>query len=136
MGGPTSSICYRQHSSLDHVTTQAPPLRQSRDTFRGILPLDIHPNSQHAVLSLGNTSHLPNYYIRTSKFMHRFHNSPPSVTILTQTNPNHALFPSIVFLQIIFLICGKLLHSIKNIALLSFLPQFLPQSDPFSTFSL
>jgi hypothetical protein len=35
MGGPTSSICYRQHSSWDHVTTQAPPLRQSRDTFGG-----------------------------------------------------------------------------------------------------
>jgi hypothetical protein len=33
MGGPTSSISYRQHSSWDHVTTQAPPLRQSRDTF-------------------------------------------------------------------------------------------------------
>jgi hypothetical protein len=35
MGGPTSSICYRQHtrSSWDHVTTQAPPLRQGRDTF-------------------------------------------------------------------------------------------------------
>jgi hypothetical protein len=37
MGGPTSSIRYRQHSSLDHVTTQAPPLRQSRDTFGGTL---------------------------------------------------------------------------------------------------
>jgi hypothetical protein len=37
MGGPTSSIRYRQHSSLDHVTTQAPPLHQSRDTFGGIL---------------------------------------------------------------------------------------------------
>ena len=36
MGSPTSSICYRQHSSQDHVTTQAPPLRQSRDTFRGL----------------------------------------------------------------------------------------------------
>jgi hypothetical protein len=35
MGGPTSSIGYRQHSSWDHVTTQAPPLRQSRDTFGG-----------------------------------------------------------------------------------------------------
>jgi hypothetical protein len=35
MGGPTSSIRYRQHSSWDHVTTQAPPLRQSRDTFGG-----------------------------------------------------------------------------------------------------
>jgi hypothetical protein len=37
MGDPTSSIlvCYRQHSSGDHVTTQAPPLRQSRDTFGG-----------------------------------------------------------------------------------------------------
>jgi hypothetical protein len=28
MGGPTSSIRYRQHSSQDHVTTQAPPLCQ------------------------------------------------------------------------------------------------------------
>jgi hypothetical protein len=35
MGGPTSSIRYRQHSSWDHVTTQAPPLRQSGDTFGG-----------------------------------------------------------------------------------------------------
>jgi hypothetical protein len=35
MGGPTSSIRYRQHSSWDHVTTQAPLLRQSRDTFGG-----------------------------------------------------------------------------------------------------
>jgi hypothetical protein len=36
MGGPTSSIRYRQHSCWDHVTTQAPPLRQSRDTFGGL----------------------------------------------------------------------------------------------------
>ena len=36
MGGPTGSIRYRQHSSQDHVTTQAPPLRQSRDTFGGL----------------------------------------------------------------------------------------------------
>jgi hypothetical protein len=35
MGGSTNSIRYRQHSSWDHVTTQAPPLRQSRDTFGG-----------------------------------------------------------------------------------------------------
>jgi hypothetical protein len=35
MRGPTSSICYRQHSSQVHMTTQAPPLRQSRDTFGG-----------------------------------------------------------------------------------------------------
>jgi hypothetical protein len=35
MGGLTSSIHYRQHSSWDHVTTQAPPPRQSRDTFGG-----------------------------------------------------------------------------------------------------
>jgi hypothetical protein len=35
MGGPTSSVRYRQHNSQDHVTTQAPPLRQSRDTFGG-----------------------------------------------------------------------------------------------------
>ena len=28
MGGPTSCICYCQHSSQDHVTTQAPPLHQ------------------------------------------------------------------------------------------------------------
>jgi hypothetical protein len=36
MVGPTSSTCYRQHSSWDHVTTQAPPLRQSRGTFGGV----------------------------------------------------------------------------------------------------
>jgi len=35
MGGPTGSIRYRQHSSQDHVTTQAPPLRQSSDPFEG-----------------------------------------------------------------------------------------------------
>jgi hypothetical protein len=35
MGGPTSSKRYRQHSFWDHGTTQAPPLRQSRDTFGG-----------------------------------------------------------------------------------------------------
>jgi hypothetical protein len=35
MGGPISSIRYRQHSSWDHVTTQTPTLRQSRDTFGG-----------------------------------------------------------------------------------------------------
>jgi len=35
MGGPTGSIRYRQHSSQDHVTTQAPPPCQSRDTFVG-----------------------------------------------------------------------------------------------------
>ena len=35
MWRPTSSIRYCQHSSQDHVTTQAPPLRQSRDTFGG-----------------------------------------------------------------------------------------------------
>jgi hypothetical protein len=31
---PTSSMCHHQQSSRDHMTTQAPPLRQSRDTFR------------------------------------------------------------------------------------------------------
>jgi len=36
MGGPTSSIRYYQHSSRDHMTTQAPPLRQSMDTFGGL----------------------------------------------------------------------------------------------------
>jgi hypothetical protein len=35
MGGPTSSVSYRQHSSRVHVTTQAPPLRQSTDTIGG-----------------------------------------------------------------------------------------------------
>ena len=35
LGGPTSSIRYRQHSSRDHVTTLAPPLRQSWDTLGG-----------------------------------------------------------------------------------------------------
>jgi hypothetical protein len=37
MGDPTSSIRYRQHSSWDHVTTQAPPLRQSGDAFGGTI---------------------------------------------------------------------------------------------------
>jgi hypothetical protein len=35
MEDPTSSIRYSQHNSRDHLTTQAPPLRQSRDTFGG-----------------------------------------------------------------------------------------------------
>jgi hypothetical protein len=30
IGGPTSSTCYHQHSSRVYMTTQAPPLRQSR----------------------------------------------------------------------------------------------------------
>jgi hypothetical protein len=45
MGGPTSSICYRQHSYWDRVTTQAPPLRQGRDTFGGdLLRLKLNNN--------------------------------------------------------------------------------------------
>jgi hypothetical protein len=32
-GGPTSSTHYRQHSFRNHITTQALPLHQSRDTF-------------------------------------------------------------------------------------------------------
>jgi hypothetical protein len=40
MVGPTSSLRYRQHSSWDHVITQAPPLRRSKDIFGGLqLPL-------------------------------------------------------------------------------------------------
>jgi hypothetical protein len=35
MGGPTGSVRYRQNSSWVHVTAQAPPLLQSRDTFGG-----------------------------------------------------------------------------------------------------
>jgi hypothetical protein len=35
MGGHTSSIRYCQHSSRYNLTTQAPPLRQSSDTFGG-----------------------------------------------------------------------------------------------------
>jgi uncharacterized protein YceK len=50
MGGPTSSLRYRQHSSWDHVTTQAPPLRQSRDSHACYMPnliiLDL-PNSKN-----------------------------------------------------------------------------------------
>ena len=33
-GRPYKLQCYRQHSCRDHLTTQAPPLRQSRDAFR------------------------------------------------------------------------------------------------------
>ena len=32
MGGPTSSIRYRQHSSQEHVTAHAPPLRGVANT--------------------------------------------------------------------------------------------------------
>jgi hypothetical protein len=35
MGGPTGNICYRRHGSQVHLGTQAPPLRQSRDTSWG-----------------------------------------------------------------------------------------------------
>jgi hypothetical protein len=35
IGCATSSICYHQHSSWDHMTTPAPTLRPSKDTFRG-----------------------------------------------------------------------------------------------------
>jgi hypothetical protein len=35
MGGPTGNICYRRHGSEVHLGTQAPPLRQSRDTSGG-----------------------------------------------------------------------------------------------------
>jgi len=37
MGDPTSNIRYLQHSSLDHMTTQATSMRQSRVIFRNIL---------------------------------------------------------------------------------------------------
>ena len=48
MGGPTGSIRYRQHSSQDHVATQAPPLRQSRDNFGGVpLVLPSFHNGPH-----------------------------------------------------------------------------------------
>jgi hypothetical protein len=40
MRDPTSSIRYRQNSSLGYVTTQATPLRQSRDTF-GVGPFSL-----------------------------------------------------------------------------------------------
>lgn len=35
MGDSTSSLRYLHRTSRGHVTTQAPPLRQSKDTFRG-----------------------------------------------------------------------------------------------------
>jgi hypothetical protein len=35
-GRPCQLLRYRRHSSQDHMTTQAPPLRQSRDTYGGI----------------------------------------------------------------------------------------------------
>jgi len=44
MGGRTSSMRYYQHSSRDHMTTQAPSLHQSRDTFGGRMFLIISPN--------------------------------------------------------------------------------------------
>jgi len=35
-GRPYQQLRYRQHTSLDDLTTQAPPLCQSRDTFSGV----------------------------------------------------------------------------------------------------
>jgi len=35
MGDPTSNYATANHSSQDHLTTQAPSLRQSRDTSGG-----------------------------------------------------------------------------------------------------
>jgi hypothetical protein len=40
VGGCTSSMRYRQQSSRDCMTTQAPPQRQSRDTFGRGLRMD------------------------------------------------------------------------------------------------
>jgi hypothetical protein len=37
MGGPTGNICYRRHGSQVHLGMQALPLRQSRDTSRGLI---------------------------------------------------------------------------------------------------
>jgi len=34
-GRPHQQLCYRWHSSHDHLIMQAPSLHQSRDTFRG-----------------------------------------------------------------------------------------------------
>ena len=55
MGGPASSIRYRQHSSQDHVTAQVPPLRQSRDTF-GLLGL-YPPYLKHVLAVFPSDSH-------------------------------------------------------------------------------
>ena len=35
-GRPCQKLCYHQHSSQIHLTTQDPPLRKSRNTFGGI----------------------------------------------------------------------------------------------------
>ena len=42
---------YHQHSSQDHMTSQAPPLRQSRDAYGGDLHVNqsIHSISRHSV---------------------------------------------------------------------------------------
>jgi hypothetical protein len=54
MGGPTSSISYRQRSSQDHVTTQAPPLRQSHHH-----QLQVHNDqSKHNCLFLKDVSYM------------------------------------------------------------------------------
>ena len=42
MRGPTSSICYRQHSSQEHVTTQAPPLHQQCSQTQSKVYLQYH----------------------------------------------------------------------------------------------
>jgi hypothetical protein len=70
MGSPTSSVRYRQHSSWDHVTTQAPPLRQSRYTFGG--------NSKHrSCQPATHNTYVTSQLLRSScsSPLRRFHDS-------------------------------------------------------------
>jgi len=68
IGCPTSSISYRQRSSPDHMTTQALPLRQNRNIFRGIL------------------GHRPTRILKLCAFLCKFYISDPPGT--TTTKPN------------------------------------------------
>jgi hypothetical protein len=96
MGGPTSSIRYRQHSSWDHVTTQAPPLRQIRDNFGEVTEL-IFSTSR-----VWNISHSKNNWERYGKKVNWFSYKPlnaelnPICHLLALLGAHHILHVSTI----------------------------------------
>jgi hypothetical protein len=72
MGGPTSSIRYRHHSSWDLVITQAPLQRQSRDTVhREYMPIIIQRDATVYSLYMSvNCSACFGWYLHPSSGAH------------------------------------------------------------------
>jgi hypothetical protein len=66
---------YRQHSSQDHLTTQAPPLRQNRDTFGGVQQLqkcfNFKKYSKQNTALCASTPFIEKYYILHTTFTAR-----------------------------------------------------------------